>query len=209
MIAAQPIHTPTPFFSQPESAMFTTITLAGTISVQGEKLQDHADGRVTVSTGSRQFTGWPVAWRKALSGTARLKSALAVLAVLAASFTPVAPVSAETLLNVSYDPTRELYRDINEVFTKLWTDAGNPAPTIETSHGGSGSQARAVIDGLAAQVVTLALASDIDKIAAAGKLPADWQTKLPHNSSPYTSTIVFLVREGNPKAHQGLGRSGG
>ncbi len=76
---------------------------------------------------------------------------------------------------------------------------GNAAPEIETCHGGSGSQARAVIDGLEAQVVTLALAADIDKIAATGKIPADWQSKLPHNSSPYTSTIVFLVREGNPK----------
>ncbi|MES2664562.1 MAG: sulfate ABC transporter substrate-binding protein [Pseudomonadota bacterium] len=179
--------------------MLTTITLAGTISVQGDKLHDHTDGRVTVSTGSRQYTGWPVTWRRALSGTARLKSALAVLALLAAGVTPLTPVSAQTLLNVSYDPTRELYREVNEVFAKQWTAAGNPAPTIETSHGGSGSQARAVIDGLAAQVVTLALASDIDKIAASGKLPADWQARLPHNSSPYTSTIVFLVREGNPK----------
>jgi len=118
-----------------------------------------------------------------------------VVAVLAG---PVA-ASAQTLLNVSYDPTRELYRDYNAAFAKHWEAEGNPAPTIEASHGGSGSQARAVIDGLEAQVVTLALASDIDKIAAAGKLPADWQAKLPHNSSPYTSTIVFLVREGNPK----------
>ncbi|MDZ4066654.1 MAG: sulfate ABC transporter substrate-binding protein, partial [Tabrizicola sp.] len=106
---------------------------------------------------------------------------------------------AETLLNVSYDPTRELYREINEAFSAWWVAQGNAAPAVEVSHGGSGSQARAVIDGLEAQVVTLALASDIDKIAGAGKLPADWQTKLPHNSSPYTSTIVFLVREGNPK----------
>ena len=126
----------------------------------------------------------------------RLLAALPlVVAVLAG---PVA-ASAQTLLNVSYDPTRELYRDYNAAFAKHWEAEGNPAPTIEASHGGSGSQARAVIDGLEAQVVTLALASDIDKIAAAGKLPADWQAKLPHNSSPYTSTIVFLVREGNPK----------
>ncbi|PZR01051.1 MAG: sulfate transporter subunit [Cereibacter sphaeroides] len=111
----------------------------------------------------------------------------------------VAPLHAETLLNVSYDPTRELYRAIDEAFAADWVAKGNPAPQIEASHGGSGAQARAVIDGLEAQVVTLALASDIDKIAAAGKLPADWQSKLPHNSSPYTSTIVFLVREGNPK----------
>jgi sulfate/thiosulfate transport system substrate-binding protein len=108
-------------------------------------------------------------------------------------------VHAESLLNVSYDPTRELYRDINEAFTDWWTAQGNEAPTIEQSHGGSGSQARAVIEGLEAQVVTLALAADIDKIASEGKLPEDWQTKLPHHSSPYTSTIVFLVREGNPK----------
>lgn len=93
-----------------------------------------------------------------------------------------APATAETLLNVSYDPTRELYRDVNAAFAEKWTAAGNEAPTIETSHGGSGAQARSVIDGLSAQVVTLALASDIDRIAETGKLPADWQSKLPHNS---------------------------
>lgn len=107
--------------------------------------------------------------------------------------------AAADLLNVSYDPTRELYRDVNAAFTKAWTEAGHPAPTIETSHGGSGAQARAVIEGLDAQVVTLALGGDIDRIAAAGKLPADWQSRRPHNASPYTSTIVFLVRKGNPK----------
>ena len=110
-----------------------------------------------------------------------------------------ASAQAQSLLNVSYDPTRELYREFNEAFAKHWQEQGNPAPTIEASHGGSGSQARAVIDGLEAQVVTLALAGDIDKIAETGKLPENWQTLLPHNSSPYTSTIVFLVREGNPK----------
>jgi len=105
-----------------------------------------------------------------------------------------------TLLNVSYDPTRELYREVNEAFAARWLAQGNPEVRIETSHGGSGSQARAVIDGLEAQVVTLALASDIDAVAErSGKIPADWQSRLPHNSSPYTSTIVFLVREGNPK----------
>ncbi len=108
-------------------------------------------------------------------------------------------VHAQSLLNVSYDPTRELYRDLNAAFIADWVAKGNPQPQIETSHGGSGAQARAVIDGLDAQVVTLALAGDIDKIAKTGKLPADWQSKFPHNSSPYTSTIVFLVREGNPK----------
>ncbi|WEF25227.1 sulfate ABC transporter substrate-binding protein [Paracoccus sp. S3-43] len=130
------------------------------------------------------------------SKTGRIGASLsAILLALAIA----APASAETLLNVSYDPTRELYRDVNAAFAEKWAADGHEAPTIETSHGGSGAQARAVIDGLNAQVVTLALASDIDKIAETGKLPADWQTKLPHNSSPYTSTIVFLVREGNPK----------
>ena len=107
-------------------------------------------------------------------------SILAVLGLLAAPM----PLRAETLLNVSYDPTRELYRDLNEAFIAKWTADGNEAPTLEQSHGGSGAQARAVIEGLPAQVVTLALAADIDKIAQAGKLPEDWQGKLPHNSSP-------------------------
>ncbi|QIR85412.1 sulfate ABC transporter substrate-binding protein [Paracoccus sp. AK26] len=129
----------------------------------------------------------------------------APLSALVLALAVSAPVQAETLLNVSYDPTRELYREVNEAFAEAWTAAGNEAPTIETSHGGSGAQARSVIDGLNAQVVTLALASDIDRIAEAGKLPADWQSKLPHNSSPYTSTIVFLVREGNPKGIQDWG----
>ncbi len=109
------------------------------------------------------------------------------------------PLQAQSLLNVSYDPTRELYREYNEAFSKHWVDLGNPAPTLETSHGGSGAQARSVVEGLNAQVVTLALGSDIDQIVKTGKIPADWQGKLPHNSAPYTSTIVFLVREGNPK----------
>ncbi|WP_290685204.1 MULTISPECIES: sulfate ABC transporter substrate-binding protein [unclassified Haematobacter] len=122
-------------------------------------------------------------------------------AAVAASLWLAGPALAQsTLLNVSYDPTREFYRAYNDAFAKHWAEQGNPAAQISTSHGGSGSQARAVIDGLDAQVVTLALAADIDAIAErTGKLPADWQGKLPHNSSPYTSTIVFLVRAGNPK----------
>lgn len=104
------------------------------------------------------------------------------------------------LLNVSYDPTRELYVEINAAFNKQWTSKGNPPLKIDQSHGGSGKQARSVIDGLPADVVTLALAYDIDVIAEKGRLlPADWQKKFPNNSSPYTSTIVFLVRKGNPK----------
>jgi sulfate/thiosulfate transport system substrate-binding protein len=108
---------------------------------------------------------------------------------------------AETiLLNVSYDPTRELYEDYNKAFAKHWKEKTGEDVTVRQSHGGSGKQARTVIDGLPADVVTLALAGDIDAIAANGKLlPVNWQSRLPHNSSPYTSTIVFLVRKGNPK----------
>ena len=117
----------------------------------------------------------------------------------------VAPVSAlaqsnVTLLNVSYDPTRELYDDVNKAFAAYWKGKSGQTVTIKQSHGGSGKQARAVIDGLQADVVTLALAYDIDALAEKGKLlPANWQSRLPHNSSPYTSTIVFVVRKGNPK----------
>ena len=111
------------------------------------------------------------------------------------------PVLAETtLLNVSYDPTRELYTEYNKAFNQHWTAAGNEAVTFQQSHGGSGKQARAVIDGLKADVVTLALAGDIDELYKLGKLiPADWQSRLPQSSTPYTSTIVFLVRKGNPE----------
>jgi sulfate transport system substrate-binding protein len=105
-----------------------------------------------------------------------------------------------TLLNVSYDPTREFYTEFNEAFREHWQKTTGQTVAIEQSHGGAGKQARAVIDGLAADVVTLALAYDIDAISQkTGPIPADWQSRLPHNSSPYTSTIVFLVRKGNPK----------
>ncbi len=103
------------------------------------------------------------------------------------------------LLNVSYDPTRELYEEYNTAFQKYWKDKSGQDVVIKQSHGGSGKQARAVIDGLKADVVTLALGYDIDAIADKGLLPTDWQSKFKHNSSPYTSTIVFLVRKGNPK----------
>jgi sulfate/thiosulfate-binding protein len=104
-----------------------------------------------------------------------------------------------TLLNVSYDPTRELYADINKAFAAKYQAETGKSIEIKQSHGGSGRQARSVIDGLPADVVTLALAYDIDEVAQRGALAADWQTKLPQNASPYTSTIVFLVRKGNPK----------
>jgi len=105
-----------------------------------------------------------------------------------------------TVLNVSYDPTRELYEDFNQQFAAFWKNKTGQEVTIRQSHGGSGKQARSVIDGLEADVVTLALAYDIDQIAEkGGLLPANWQSRLPNNSSPYTSTIVLLVRKGNPK----------
>lgn len=104
-----------------------------------------------------------------------------------------------SLLNVSYDPTRELYRDFNVAFANHWKAKTGDTVKVDQSHGGSGAQARTVLDGLPADVVTLALGGDIDPIAKAGLLPLDWEDKLPDNSAPYTSTIVFLVRKGNPK----------
>ncbi|WP_192985498.1 sulfate ABC transporter substrate-binding protein [Pseudomonas sp. EggHat1] len=122
------------------------------------------------------------------------------LAALASSLIAGPVAAAQTLLNVSYDPTRELYTEFNAAFNKHWQAQGNEALTIQQSHGGSGKQARAVIDGLRADVVTLALAGDIDELYKLGKLiPENWQERLPDASTPYTSTIVFLVRKGNPK----------
>ena len=126
------------------------------------------------------------------------RAILALTAILSLA----SPVLAKdvTLLNVSYDPTRELYQEFNPLFAAHWKAKTGDTVTIRQSHGGAGKQARAVIDGLEADVVTLALAYDIDEIAEkTGRLPANWQQRLPHNSSPYTSTIVFLVRKGNPK----------
>jgi len=133
--------------------------------------------------------------RRTLLASAASLLAAGVAAPLSWAQKPVA------LLNVSYDPTRELYQDINKAFSTYWQQKTGLQIAIRQSHGGSGKQARAVIDGLEADVVTLALAYDIDEIAAKGKLlPADWQKRLPNNSSPYASTIVFLVRKGNPKS---------
>ena len=123
------------------------------------------------------------------------------LAILATLVWANAAVAADvTLLNVSYDPTRELYVDFNKAFAAAYEKETGKSVEIKQSHGGSGAQARAVIDGLRADVVTLALAYDIDAIATKGLIAPDWQKRLPFNASPYTSTIVFLVRKGNPKA---------
>ena len=124
---------------------------------------------------------------------ARLAGVSALVLALAA------PAFSQTLLNVSYDPTRELYADFNAAFVKFWQTKSNQKVTVQQSHGGSGGQARAVIDGLEADVVTLALAYDIDAVQQSGLINQGWQKRLPQNSAPYTSTIVFLVRKGNPK----------
>jgi sulfate transport system substrate-binding protein len=129
-----------------------------------------------------------------------LKYASKIVAVALALSTATAALAADvTLLNVSYDPTRELYADFNHAFAQQWQKKTGDKVTIKQSHGGSGKQARSVIDGLEADVVTLALAYDIDAIAEKGLIKPGWQKELPHNSAPYTSSIVFLVRKGNPK----------
>jgi len=126
---------------------------------------------------------------------------LLTLALALAGFPVDAGAKDITLLNVSYDPTRELYAEFNAAFAKYWKEKTGDTVVIQQSHGGSGKQARSVIDGLEADVVTLALGYDVDALYDKGRhIPKDWQKRLPYNSSPYTSTIVFLVRKGNPKA---------
>ncbi|MDQ4626048.1 sulfate ABC transporter substrate-binding protein [Janthinobacterium lividum] len=127
------------------------------------------------------------------------KKIIIAVAISAFAILQTAQAADITLLNVSYDPTRELYQDVNTAFAKEWKGKTGDNVKIKQSHGGSGKQARGVIDGLEADVVTLALAYDIDALAEHKLLAADWQKRLTHNSSPYTSTIVFLVRKGNPK----------
>ncbi|EHS1090938.1 sulfate ABC transporter substrate-binding protein [Vibrio cholerae] len=126
-----------------------------------------------------------------------MQKLLLVLTVL--TFGSTALANDSTLLNVSYDPTRELYQEYNQAFTRYWASQQKQQIKINQSHGGSGKQAITVINGIESDVVTLALAQDIDAIASSGKIAKDWQSRLPHNSAPYTSTIVFLVRKGNPK----------
>jgi sulfate transport system substrate-binding protein len=138
----------------------------------------------------------PSAWRDRLARWLSLVGVTAAVLLLIVT----GARADQTLLNVSYDPTRELYADYDKVFAEFWQKQTGETVTVNASHSGSGTQARAVIDGLEADVVTLALAYDIDAIAEKAKLlPADWQKRLPDNSTPYTSTIVFLVRKGNPQ----------
>jgi sulfate transport system substrate-binding protein len=198
--------------------MYHTIQIGAHSLAQGTFIRSLGDGRIEIDTGQTRLSGRPVtaretsrahvtpllsAWRKALAGEHIRGGFLATVAAFGLAFGGAAPASAQDsveILNVSYDPTREFYREYNELFNAWWTAQGNAPVTIQQSHGGAGAQARAVIDGLEATVVTLALSADIDTISErTGKFPADWQSRLPNNSSPYISTIVFLVREGNPK----------
>jgi sulfate transport system substrate-binding protein len=136
--------------------------------------------------------------RAAARTRAAMRRVLSVTAIAWAA--AAAPAHADTsLLNVSYDPTRELYEQVNQAFAPIWKAQTGESVTLRQSHGGSGAQARSVLDGLQADVVTLALAYDIDALASRGLVAPDWQKRLPDNASPYTSTIVFLVRHGNPK----------
>ncbi len=136
-----------------------------------------------------------MAWRMSLISPKMSVPAALVLALVAS----LAQAQDVTLLNVSYDPTRELYQEFNAAFARQWRARSGKTVEVQQSHGGSSKQARAVLDGLEADVLTLALAYDIDAVAESGLLPREWQKRLPNNSSPYTSTIVFLVRKGNPK----------
>ncbi|WP_245866563.1 sulfate ABC transporter substrate-binding protein [Oceaniglobus roseus] len=196
--------------------MYRTIQFGGHALAQGIFLRSRGNGRTEIDVGHKRLSGRPVtvsgprtggrfhrALSKALeSGHLRagLVVAVAALGLTSAGTGPAGAQESVEILNVSYDPTREFYREYNELFNAWWIAQGNLPVTIQQSHGGAGAQARAVIDGLEATVVTLALSADIDQIAErTGRIPADWQARLPHNSSPYTSTIVFLVREGNPK----------
>jgi sulfate/thiosulfate transport system substrate-binding protein len=129
-----------------------------------------------------------------------IRNFTATLSILAAALMPsAAPAAPTQLLNVSYDPTRELYQDINGAFARSWAATAKQQVSIKQSHGGSGKQARSVIDGLPADVVTLALAYDVDEVAQHGLIAKNWQARLPFNSTPYYSTVVLLVRQGNPK----------
>ena len=172
----------------------------------GAALGDRESENFFVSPGSSTRSDPDPDSSRGVQTTMRTRLAVSGSLLLLALSVGAAPAGAQggdkpvTLLNVSYDPTRELYEDFNQQFARYWKEKTGQDVTVRQSHGGSGKQARAVIDGLEADVVTLALAYDIDQIAEkAGLLPANWQTRLPNNSSPYTSTIVLLVRKGNPK----------
>jgi sulfate transport system substrate-binding protein len=196
--------------------MYRSIQIGGHSLAQGTFIRSLGDGRIEICAGHARLVGRQVtapqtptggsvlsAERKTLPGGHLRRGLMATVAAIGLAIGCAAPATAQDsveILNVSYDPTREFYREYNALFNAWWTAQGNAPVSIQQSHGGAGAQARAVIDGLSATVVTLALSADIDAISErTGLFPADWQSRLPHNSSPYTSTIVFLVREGNPR----------
>lgn len=194
--------------------MIHTIHIGDHVLAQGKFVRELGEDRIEIDLGDRRISGKRVAGDrqrvqprspllKALSAPHWRSGLLAVVGTLALTFGHTHSAKAQAsvdILNVSYDPTREFYRQYNELFNDWWEGEGHAPVTLRQSHGGSGGQARSVIDGLEATVVTLALSADISAIAErTGKIPEDWQARLPHNSSPYTSTIVFLVRDGNPK----------
>ncbi|WP_349294738.1 sulfate ABC transporter substrate-binding protein (plasmid) [Thioclava sp. 'Guangxiensis'] len=196
--------------------MLRTIQIGSHVLAQGTFIRSLGNGRIEIDTGNARVSGLAVtgpsprtaeglsfigAFRRAVARGYIGALGIAALGAGLALSTP-APLHAESIdiLNVSYDPTREFYKDYNILFNDWWVSQGHDAANLRQSHGGSGGQARAVIDGLEATVVTLALAPDVSAIAEkTGKIPADWQSRLPHQAAPYSSTIVFLVRKDNPK----------
>ncbi len=176
------------------------------LAAQASATQVHFDmyGAIHIGGGAGPIAPggevWAAIGRRLGEGVRRLGFGAVVAGLALTGLAATDAAAQTTVLNVSYDPTREFYREFNEAFNAHWQAEGNAALDLQTSHGGSSSQARAVIDGLDAQVLTLALSADIDAVADnTGKVPANWQELLPNNSAPYTSTIVFIVRAGNPK----------
>jgi sulfate transport system substrate-binding protein len=193
--------------------MYRTIKQGAYAQAQGKFIRSFGDGRIEIDTGKARLIGQAVETRRAVAdigarllGKRGLRGGLvASVAALGLTLGPVGTGAAVaqdsvSILNVSYDPTRELYREYNAWFNEWWQAQGNTPVKVEQSHGGSGSQARAVIDGLEADVLTLAVASDVNAIAErTGRIDPDWRSEFPNESSPYTSVQVFLVRKGNPK----------
>jgi sulfate/thiosulfate transport system substrate-binding protein len=154
---------------------------------------------VTPISSRRALTASPLSRRRLLALASASLAAVACGGTAATQSTAPAAGGEVSLLNVSHDPTRELYQEFNTAFARVWKETSGQTLTVKQSHGGSGAQARAIVDGLEADVATLALAYDVDALARAKLIPDDWLTRRPNNSAPYTSTIVFLVRKGNPK----------
>ena len=194
--------------------MYHNIQIGGHTLAQGTFLRSLGDGRIEIDAGLVRLSGRPVAARQNARRKAfpawplrgGLLSTVTALGLALGSVTPAAAQDSVEILNVSYDPTREFYREYNVLFNEWWTAQGNAPVTVQQSHGGAGAQARAVIDGLEATVVTLALSADIDTISErTGKIPADWQARLDHNSSPVNGGIKSGHWAAQKPATLGLG----